>query len=67
MAEMVLPSGDHHAPVPEEALRRNPDQHLPLRHLPLSLHFHQDFSESPHSIPSEGRFSRDPALTGVCL
>lgn len=41
----VLPSGDHHAPVPEEALWRNQDQHLPLRHLPLPLHFHKDFSE----------------------
>lgn len=41
-------SGDHHAPVPEKALWRNKDQHLPVCHLSVPLYFHQDFSEFPH-------------------
>ena len=38
--------GDHHAPVPEEEVWRVQDQPLPLRYLPVPLHFHQDLSES---------------------
>lgn len=38
--------GDHNAPVPEEEVRRVQDQPLPLRYLPVPLHFHQDLSES---------------------
>lgn len=39
-------SGDHHAPVPEEEIWRDKDQHLPLCYLSLPLHFHQDLSMS---------------------
>lgn len=39
-------SGDHDAPVPEEEVRGDQDQPLPLRHLSVPLHFHQDLSES---------------------
>lgn len=60
----VLPPGDHHAPVPEKALRRNQDQHLPLRHLPLPLHFHQDFSELSRLTAGSPDV---PPLTGVSL
>lgn len=59
----VLPSGDHHAPVPEEALWRNQDQHLPLRHLPLPLRFHKDFSEFSHLKAG----SSDVLLSRVCF
>lgn len=38
--------GDHDAPVPEEEVWRDQDQHLPLRHLSVPLHFHKDLSES---------------------
>ncbi len=38
--------GDHHAPVPEEEVRRDQDQPLPLCYLSVPLHFHQDLSES---------------------
>lgn len=70
----VLPSGDHHAPVPEEALWRNQDQHLPLRHLPLPLRFHKDFSEFSHLkagsldvLPSRVRFCRWTCFLELCL
>lgn len=38
--------GDHDAAVPEEEVRRDQDQPLPLRYLSVPLHFHQDLSES---------------------
>ena len=41
----VLRLGDHDATVPEEEIRRDQDQPLPLCHLSVPLHFHQDLSE----------------------
>lgn len=44
--KMVPVLGDHDAPVPEEEVRWDQDKHLPLCHLVVPLHFHQDLSES---------------------
>lgn len=47
-------AGDHDAPVPEEEVRRDQDKPLPLGHLAVPLHFHQDLRES------SGRRRREP-------
>lgn len=42
--------GDHNAPVPEEEVRRDQDQPLPLCYISVPLHFHQDLSESSPTV-----------------
>lgn len=61
----VMPLGDHDAAVPAEALRRDQDQHLPLRHLSLPLHFHQDLGGS--SCQTTCRWKSSSSVTCLSL